>query len=300
MLYRHVGGVPPAVRFMLFSALCFALMSACVKLVSQHGIPILEIVAARAFISLVISYVDIRRKGLSVWGHDKPLLIARGVVGSLALMCVYYSVATIPLAEATLLQYMHPVFTAGLALVFLRERIQRATALCVLLSLLGLMLIVLPNRELDQRLALPGLSLVAALLGAFGSAVAYVIVRKLSRTDDSSVIIFYFPLIALPISLLLLGENYVVPTPEACLLLLLVGVFTQGGQVGLTKAMKAEAAGKAAAYSYVQVVFSVILGWSIFGDVPAAWTWVGGGLIILGALVNAWGSAQSTESQAPK
>jgi len=59
------------------------------------------------------------------------------------------------------------------------------------------------------------LSIVIALLGAFGSAVAYVIVKRLSASEDSSVIIFYFPLIALPLSVLLLGDDFVVPDAEA-------------------------------------------------------------------------------------
>lgn len=86
--------IPVGVRFMLLSALGFALMSACVKYVSNYGIPVFEIVAARALVSLVISYLDVKRKRISVWGHNKPLLMLRGAVGTVALMCVYYSVTT--------------------------------------------------------------------------------------------------------------------------------------------------------------------------------------------------------------
>ena len=105
---------------MFLSALGFALMSACVKYVSSSGIPLFEIVAARALVSLIISYLDVKRKRKSVWGNNKPLLLARGAVGTMALMCVYYSVTTLPLAEATILQYVHPVFTALLACCFKR------------------------------------------------------------------------------------------------------------------------------------------------------------------------------------
>ena len=118
-------------RYMLVSALGFALMAACVKLVSTRGIPLLEIVAARALVSLVLSYADVRRKGLSVWGTHRTLLAARGIVGSLALICVYYALMTLPLAEATLLQYMHPMFTALLGLLLLKEGIQRSTVICI-------------------------------------------------------------------------------------------------------------------------------------------------------------------------
>lgn len=271
---------------MLLSALGFALMAACVKKAAGYGIPFLEIVAARSVVSLAISYADVRRKGLSPWGTHRALLMARGGIGALALICVYYAITTLPLAEATLLQYMHPLFTALLGLLLLREGIQFSTVVCIALSLTGLVVMVQPDVLAGSAPALPRLSVLVALAGAFGSAIAYVLVRRLSQREDASVIIFYFPLIALPLSLALPGGDFVVPGLEALVLLLLVGIFTQVGQVGLTHAMRFESAGKAAAYSYVQVIFAVVLGWVVFGEIPSAWTWLGGSLIIAGALFN--------------
>jgi drug/metabolite transporter (DMT)-like permease len=288
--------MPMSVWYMLLSALGFALMAACVKEVSGLGIPVLEIVAARAIVSALISFADIKRKNISLWGHNKVLLIARGTVGSFALMFVYYAITTLPLAEATLLQYLHPVFTAILALFFLKETIQRSTIACIVISLLGLFIIIQPNLvqpnlvqsnlQLDSALHYSWLSIGAGVLGAFGSAVAYVIVKKLTKTDDSSVIIFYFPMIAFPISMIMLGSDFVVPSLAATVLLILVGIFTQVGQVGLTKALHCADANKATAYSYVQVLFSVFIGWAYFSEVPMATTIMGGGLIMLGALIN--------------
>ncbi len=271
---------------MLLSALGFALMAACVKSAATRGIPVLEIVAFRAIVSLALSYLDIKRKRLSVWGNNKPLLIARGTVGALALMCVFYAVSTLPLAEATVLQYTYPAFTALIALWFLKERIQFATLLCIGMSIAGVIAMMQPNLRDGIVIDASALSIAAALLGALGSAVAYVIVRHLSRTEDSSVIIFYFPLIAFPLSVVLLRDNFVIPNLEALALLILVGIFTQIGQIGLTKAMAVEKAGKAAAYAYVQVVFSAILGWALFAEVPTLWTAIGGLFIISGALIN--------------
>ena len=264
-------------------------MSACVKYVSNYGIPVFEIVAARALVSLIISYVDVKRKGISVWGNNKPLLFVRGAVGTAALMCVYYAVTTLPLAEATILQYVHPVFTALLGVLFLKERIQTSTMICIAFCLAGLFVMVQPNMSSDITNDLPLFSIMIALIGAFGSSIAYVIVRRLSQTEDSSVIIFYFPLVALPVSLALIWNDFVWPSLFITLMLVLVGVFTQIGQYGLTKAMQTQAAGKASAYSYVQIVFSALLGVRIFNEVPSIWTYLGGGLIVTGALINVFG-----------
>ena len=280
------NSMPMSVWYMVISALGFALMAACVKEVNGLGIPVLEIVAVRSIVSGIISYVDIKRKKIPLFGHNKVLLIARGIVGSFALMLVYYAVTTLPLAEATVLQYLHPVFTAILALFFLKEVIQRSTVACIVISLIGLFIIIQPNLHVDGGVHYPWLSITAGLLGAFGSAVAYIIVKKLTKTDDSSVIIFYFPLVALPVSVVMLGSDFVMPSLAAFGLLILVGIFTQIGQVGLTKALHCADANKATAYAYVQVLFSVLIGWVYFSEVPMLTTIIGGGLIMVGALIN--------------
>ena len=280
------NSMPMSVWYMLLSALGFSLMAACVKEVSGLGIPVLEIVAARSIVSGIISYVDIKRKKISMWGHNKPLLIARGTVGAFALMFVYYAVTTLPLAEATVLQYLHPVFTAILAVFFLKEVIQRSTIACIAISLVGLYIIIQPNLQLEQEIQYPWISIVAGILGALGSAVAYILVKKLTKTDDSAVIIFYFPLVAFPISVVLLGNDFVMPSLAAIGLLILVGIFTQIGQVGLTKAFQNADANKVSAYAYVQIVFSVFIGWAYFSEVPILTTIIGGGLIMVGALIN--------------
>lgn len=271
---------------MIISALGFALMAACVKEVSGLGIPVLEVVAVRSIVSGMISYADIKRKKISLFGHNKLLLIARGTVGTIALILVYYAVTTLPLAEATVLQYLHPVFTAILALFFLKETIQRSTMACIVISLLGLFIIIQPNLQIGSGVQYPWLSIGAGVLGAFTSAVAYIIVKKLTKTDDSSVIIFYFPLVALPISIIFLGSDFVVPNIATLGLLVLVGIFTQVGQVGLTKALHCADANKATAYAYVQVLFSVFIGWAYFSEVPILTTIIGGALIMVGALIN--------------
>jgi len=280
------NSMPMSVWYMLISALGFALMAACVKEVNGLGIPVLEIVAVRSIVSGIISYADIKRKKIPLFGHNKVLLIARGTVGSFALMLVYYAVTTLPLAEATVLQYLHPVFTAILALFFLKETIQRSTIACIVISLIGLSIIIQPNLQLDSGVHYPWLSITAGVLGAFGSAVAYIIVKKLTKTDDSSVIIFYFPMVAFPVSIIMLGSDFVVPSLTAMGILILVGIFTQIGQVGLTKALHCADANKATAYAYVQVLFSVFIGWAYFSEVPVVTTVIGGGLIMVGALIN--------------
>ena len=277
-----------ATRYMLISALGFALMSALVKEAGQLGIPLLQIIFVRAMISVVLSLADIHRAGVHPLGHRRVLLFGRGLSGFLALTGVFYALLHLSMAQATLLQYLHPVFTAVLAFVFLAERPTAATLACIALSLLGLACIVSPYWVASDATPAPLWPVIAGLGGAFGSGVAYTLVRKLVTTEHPSVIVLYFPLVCAPGTLLLGGADFVWPTAAGWWVLLGVGCFTQLGQMALTKAMQLDAASRVTSLSYVQIIFAAILGWLAFGEIPTQATLLGGGLILLGAMVSAW------------
>lgn len=272
---------------MLLSAFSFSVMALFVKTVGRAGIPVLEIVAARSVVSLLLSYVGIKLQGIAPFGHCKRLLFARGLVGFIALICVFYAVTHLPLAEATVLQYLHPMFTAVLAFVFLREVASKGAVLCVALSFTGLLVILKPPALfMATAVEYDSLAIAAALIGAFGSAVAYTLVRKLNKTEHPLVIILYFPLVSLPLSIVFLWDSFVMPDGIIWLYLLMIGLATQLGQWGLTKSMQTETAGRATSFSYLQVVFAVVFGMIFFDEVPSMTTVLGAGFIILGAYIN--------------
>jgi len=271
---------------MVLSALGFALMAALVKVAGLRGFPVLQIIAARALVSLGISWWDTHRKRISPFGQHRKLLFARGLIGFLALMCVYSAVIHLPLAEATILQYTHPIFTLLFALVALKEAVNRATLLCIALSILGLVVILQPSTGLQESANLPPYYVFLALLGAAGSGAAYVLVRKLAPLEDSSVIIFYFLLICLPSALVLGWRDFIMPIGCEWLILLGVGVFTQVGQWGLTKGLALYKAGTVVAFSYVQVPLAAMLGLLFFNESLSVTSILGGSLIILGAWIN--------------
>ena len=281
---------------MLISALAFALMAALVKEAGQLGIPLLQIIFVRSLISVALSLIDIARAGVHPLGHRRVLLFARGLSGFLALTGVFYALIHLTMAQATVLQYLHPVFTALLAFLFLAERPTTATLACIALSLLGLTCIVSPYWVASDATPAPLWPIIAGLGGAFGSGVAYTLVRKLVTTEHPSVIVLYFPLVCVPGTLLLGSADFVWPTAAGWWVLLGVGCFTQLGQLALTKAMQRDAASRVTSLSYVQIIFAAILGWLAFGEIPTQATLVGGGLILLGAIVSAWMQPRSVQA----
>lgn len=272
---------------MLLSAFAFAVMGALVKVAGTLAIPILQIIFVRAVISVALCLFDIRRAHVHPLGQNRILLLARGSVGFLALMAVFFAFIHLPYAQATMLQYMHPVFTTLLAFWFLAERPSLATLACITLSLLGLGCMVTPYL---QSGTLPGaylMALLAGLGGAFGSGVAYTLVRKLATSEHPSVIVLYFPMVCLPATLILGVKDFVWLDSTGWLVLLGVGVFTQLGQVSLTRAMRVDSASRATSLSYLQIVFAAALGWLFFSEVPRNSTLLGASLILSGALITA-------------
>ena len=275
-------------RYVLISALGFAVMAALVKEAGNLGIPLLQIIFVRAVISVVLSLLDIRRAGVHPLGNERRLLFARGLFGFVALTGVFYALINLSMAQATLLQYLHPVFTALLAFLFLAERPTAATLSCILLSLMGLVFILSPYAAAHDTQLLPIWPILAGLGGALGSGIAYTLVRKLTLTEHPSVIVLYFPMVCVPGTMLMGMNDFVWPTVNGCWVLLGVGCFTQLGQLALTKAMRFDAASRVTSLSYVQIVFAAILGWLVFEEIPTEATLLGGGLILMGAMVSAW------------
>ncbi|HKP59997.1 MAG TPA: DMT family transporter [Polyangiales bacterium] len=271
---------------MLVAAFAFSVMTLLVKLAGQR-LPAQEIVAARALLTLVFSYVALRRAGIATLGSGRPLLWLRGVFGFLALSSVYYAVTHLPLAEATVLQYLHPPLTALLAALVLREPFDRSVFWSLLLGLTGMVLIAQPAALFgSESAALSPLGLAAAVAGAVFSSCAYVTVRKLGASEHPLVIVLYFPLVALPASIPAMLGGAIWPRGIEWLWLLLVGISTQIGQVSITRALTLDAAGRNAAYSYVQVPFAAVWGALFFDALPNGYGMLGSVLILAGAVLN--------------
>jgi drug/metabolite transporter (DMT)-like permease len=271
---------------MLASAFFFSLMGVCVKAVGSR-LPVAEVVLARALVSVLLSWWLLRQRSIPIWGKRKGMLILRGVIGTLALACVYAALTHLPLASATVLQYLYPTFTALLAWVTLREHLAARLLLAMALGWLGVLVVAQPGWLTGHTSN--GLPLVPLLLGVAGAvltALAYVSVRTLGRSEHPLVIVFYFPLVALPLTLPLVLLHPVIPTAVELLWLVGVGLFTQLGQIGLTKGLTALPAARATAMSYAQVLFAALWGWLFFGEGLSGWTALGATLVLAATLLS--------------
>ncbi len=267
------------------AAAAFSVMSLLVKIAGETmASPMM--VLARAVVTAVLSVVLIRRAGLSMWGNAKGLLLLRSAFGFTGLLSFFYAVTALKLADATVIHYLNPVLTALAAALFLRERVSVALGIALVLSVAGVVVVVSPDGNFLQSADLPPLGVAAALTGAIASAGAYTTVRKLRETDDPLVVVFYFSIIAVPASIPFVIPVFVMPHDVEWLLLLGIGVFTQMGQVLMTRGIALVPAGPATAVGYLQVVFAAFWGLLIFDEALSTTTLIGAALIFVGLMVN--------------
>jgi drug/metabolite transporter (DMT)-like permease len=269
------------VLYMALSAFAFSVMAVFVKLASTR-LPTGEIVCARAAMTLVLSYWMVRRASLPPWGTQRARLVLRGCLGFLGLGTYYIALAKLPLADATTLNFTQPLITSLLAWWLLGERVGWAAAFAIACGLAGVIFVVHPGVPLDD--GADPLGVTAGLASALFSALAYVTVRRLARTEHPLVIVFYFPLVALPLSIPWAAADFVMPRGTDWLLLAGIGVATQLGQVFVTLGLAIERAGRATSVGYLQICFAVIWQLAIFAQPPGLGTLVGAALIIAGTL----------------
>ena len=269
----------------VLSSLAFSLMTVCVKQLGGR-LPVAEVVLCRALISVVLTSVGLKLANVSPWGERRGLLLLRGLCGSLALLCFFEAITVLPLASATVLQYTYPTFTALAAALFLGEQLRQSIVLAVLLGWAGIMLVAQPDWLNGGMTTLPMTAIVIALGGAVFTALAYVCVRRLSSTEHPLVIILYFPMLSVPLTLPLVARHGVMPLGAEWIWLLGVGVFTQLGQIWVTEGLSRMPAARATSINYVQVVFAALWGWLVFSESLNGWVIAGSILVLISTLVS--------------
>ncbi len=273
------------VSSLIICSISFSLMSACVK--SLNGrIPVAEIVLSRAIISLLITRYVLRNLNIDPWGNNKRLLLIRGILGTGALFFIFKAIVLLPLASATIIQYTYPTITSLAAWLILKEKINSKIIFAAIIGWIGVTFIAQPSWLVGNNIGLPYEAILIALFGSFLTSMAYICVKKLSNNEHPFVIILYFPLVSVPISLPFVIYQGVIPSIGDCILLIGVGIFTQIGQIGLTNGLKILPASQACSINYLQVVFAALIGFLIFNENINSYVALGGIFIFIATILS--------------
>ncbi len=263
---------------MVLAIFFFALMNLCVKFIGH--IPATEIVFFRSIVSLLISIVILKRQGVSVWGHNRTILFARGLTGTIALILYFITLQKIPLAGAVTIHYLAPVFTSVLGIYLVKERVRPWQFLFFALAFVGILVI----QGVDTRISLTYAAL--GVGGAFFTGLANNMIRKLKTSEHPLVIIFYFPLISIPITGIFCLFSWVTPAGSDWIYLLMVGLLTQLGQFYMTKSYQSEELSKVSVISYMGIVFALSFGFIFFDEYYGLTAYLGMALVLVGVMLN--------------
>jgi len=275
---------------MTASALFFAGMGVGVK-VAGRSLPNAEVVFFRNALGLLMLLPLVARRGLRdlPTRHFKEHLV-RGLAGLAAMYCFFYALAHMRLAEAVLLNYSLPLFMPVIERFWLKEPIPPGLWRSLVLGFAGVLLILKPGSGLFQPVALVGVS--AALLGAL----AQVGVRRLTSTEPTTRIVFYFGMIATAVSAVPLPSVWMTPPPELWLVLLAMGTAATLGQLFLTRAYAQAPAARVGPFIYAAVVFAALFDWVLWGKLPEPTSMAGAALVVAaGALTLRLAGRRSAE-----
>lgn len=287
------------ILYIVLSGLSFLVVNFLVKIMGTgpeqlllpgtQKIPAHELVLARSIISFIISFAILKNRGLSILGNNRKWLLVRGTSGMIALTIFFYSIHYLPLAIASTVQYLAPVFTVVFALLFLKEKVLKLQWLFIIIAFIGVALISFNNLLSDGKSEVLinytwlGLGIVSA---AF-SGIAYAAIVKLKATDTPMNIVIYFPMLSIPIMSLWCLFDFVLPKGKEWLILIIIGVFTQIAQVLLTKALHEDKASVITPFQYLGAIYAAFVGYFVFDERLSFLVYIGISCILIGVVFNA-------------
>lgn len=256
----------------LMAALSFAVMGTFVRLAGD--IPSMQKAFFRNIVAAVFSFLIMVKNHAPFHPPKKKhwlLLLTRATFGTVGLVSNFYAVDHLNLSDASMLNKMSPFFAIIVSFFLLKEKLTVVQGLGVVAAFLGSLLIIKPNPA--NMALIPSL---VGLLGGFGAGVAYSFVRYMSKRGiNSSLIVFVFStfscLVCLPFFLTIRAPM----TGLQLLYLILAGVCGCTGQFAITSAYKFAPAREISVYDYSQVIFSALLGWMLFAQLPDLWSVLG-------------------------
>lgn len=256
-------------------------MNAFVKL--SGDLPSIEKSFFRNLVALIFAFVMIKRSGAGFHFQIKNLhwFILRSLAGTLGIFCNFYAVDHLVLADASMLNKMSPFFAILFSFLILKEKVKPAQAVIVAGAFAGSLFIIKPS-PLNMELV-PAL---IGLLGGMSAGAAYTFVRSLGiRGEKGPFIVCFFSGFSCLVTLPYLLVRFHGMTWAQLGFLLLAGLAAAGGQFAITAAYCHAPAREISVYDYSQIIFSAVLGFVIFGQVPDRFSVLGYVMICAMAVV---------------
>ena len=290
-----------AVLLKSLSALLFALLSACVRYVGEQGVPLGQVVffrAAFAILPVALIYawrdelVDAVRTGRPL-GH-----LGRGLISVASMFLNFAALARLPLVDATAISFAAPLITVAFAAIFLGERVPAYRWSAVAVGFVGIIVMLWPYLNLAQYAAGGSATVAAtigvacALLAALTNAGSVIQTRRLTDTETTSSIVFYFSLYCAVAGLATLPFGWIWPGVMQLAVLVASGVVGGLAHIVLTTSYRYAPASLVAPLDYTMMIWAFVLGYFLFGELPTIYVFVGGAIVAASGIFVIWRERQ--------
>jgi drug/metabolite transporter (DMT)-like permease len=274
------------IALQLGATFLFTLMGALIRYLGDR-VPIGEVIFARSFLALLPLLIMLawRREIRSAIEMKKPMShLWRAFTGIVAMALLFFGLTRLPIADATAIGFITPLFNVGLAALFLSERVGIWRWSAVAIGFAGVMVMVSPYLGTAQLSSASAIGAGATLLGAFFTAAAMTQVRALAKVETTASLVFSFQVVASIVGIATLPWGWVMPSAADALVLLGIGVFGGIAQILLTDSYRHAPAAVVAPFSYTAMIWAVILGYFLFSELPGPIVLVGAAIVIAAGL----------------
>jgi drug/metabolite transporter (DMT)-like permease len=304
-LYKAIG-------FKLISALLFAAMSALVRQLRDVA-PVGQLVFFRSACAIppVLLIYALRGELMSAVRTSRPFgQLGRGALSVGGMFTNFSALTRLPLADATAISFASPLITVALAAVILKEQVRFYRWTAVLLGFGGVIVMLIPHFDLSNYAAV-GTATVAtvgsilALISAFCNAGTVIQTRRLAQSETTSSIVFYFSLVTALAGAVTLPFAWHTPTGSELLALCSLGVLGGVAHIFLTESYRHATASVVAPFDYSAMLWALLLGYWVFGELPSALVYVGATIVAGAGLFVIWrerqlGLQRAREAEGPR
>ena len=264
----------------IMSAFCFALMSFFVRMAGD--LPPIQKSFFRNFVAAIFAGIILMKNGVPFHCKKENLgyMLGRSICGTIGILCNFYAVDHLVLADASMLNKMSPFFAVIFSYFLLKEKITVPQGLFVIGAFVGSLFVIKPTfSNMDLLPSLIG------LCGGIGAGAAYTMVRKLGeRGEKGPFIVFFFSTFSCVVTLPWLLFDYHPMSLAQIGILLFAGLSAAGDQFSITAAYCYAPAREISVYDYSQIIFSAGLGFFFFEQIPDLLSWIGYAVICLMAV----------------
>ncbi|MCR5655236.1 MAG: DMT family transporter [Lachnospiraceae bacterium] len=274
----------------LLAALFFAFMTFFVRI--SGDLPSMQKAFFRNFVAMLVAIGILLRtpEKFKIKKSSWPGLLMRSACGCAGLICNFWAIDRLRIADANMLNKLSPFFAIIFSYWVLKEKANWKEWLAVIVAFIGALFVMKPSVSMEFIPALVG------ALGGLGAGVAYTFVRLLGKQGERGpVIVFFFSTFSSLCILPFFIAGFTPMTGKQWLYLILSGVCAMGGQLNITAAYTYAPAKEISVFDYAQILFAALLGFIFFDEVPDVYSLIGY-VLIIGAAFYRWAMGRKEQT----